>query len=188
MGFEVTPTPLGRGGGRDATALVAVAAVALAVAAVAVMTSGPEPPPGAEADVAPPEGAVSQTFGSGSRPTPGHVMPERSPPSVVDCTDAPPGTCAIVLEAALGLLTPDLPAVERAVVSRSIVCGDTFDCPPHHLRRMVGRVGSVTLDFVDQGPSAWINVLYRQRGRPADAPPMIHAWIARWVARPLRDR
>jgi hypothetical protein len=186
MGFEVTPTSVGRGERRGGSAALVVAAAVLAVAAVAVMTSGTEDPPVAivgatrSAVVVPPPTSEPSS-------TPRPVAAERMPPPVVDCTDASPETCAIAIEAALEVLTPGLPAVESAVVSHSLLCGDALDCPPHHLRRMVGQIGSVTLEFVDRGPSAWVNVLYRQPGRPADASPRIHAWIARWVARPTGD-
>jgi hypothetical protein len=170
--------PVGPGRGHGPRAAIAVAVLGLTVVAAAVLTrvdepmhAEPEPTRFAEAlPVAP-----SPTPATDPTPTP------RPLPGVVRCVDVRVPDCLTAVEMALGLLGDRDPHVREATARTRIVCGDTFDCPPDRLRRMVRPIATVTLRFDDGAGSAWVNVIEQQRGRPLDAPPRLQAWLVRWV-------
>ena len=80
-------------------------------------------------------------------------------------------------KAAIRALPDDAPAVLAATVWRSLLCGDTFDCPPAYLDGST-PLGSVTVRFADGSPQAAINVV---DGRPGPISRAPRAWIVRWL-------
>ena len=84
--------------------------------------------------------------------------------------------CHRLVRAALRVLPADLPDVRDAGVWRSLVCNDTFDCPPAYLRDSP-PAGSVILRFVDRSPGAAVNVVDWRYGSAIRLG--LRAWIAR---------
>jgi hypothetical protein len=109
------------------------------------------------------------------------VLAARTPPVLQACGSLPGFQCRLAVRAALDILPADAPMVWEADAAPGIICGDTFDCPPTRLDAMADPLASVSLRFVDGGPSAWVNVVYRHHARPLDLQPVIDAWIVRWI-------
>jgi len=101
----------------------------------------------------------------------------RTVPADLRCRDVEPSTCQLMARAAIRVLPDDAPAVLAATVWRSLLCGDTFDCPPAYLAGST-PLGSVTVRFADGSPQAAINVVDGHPGPISRAP---RAWIVRWL-------
>ena len=101
----------------------------------------------------------------------------RTVPADLRCRDVERSTCQLIARAAIRALPDDAPAVLAATVWRSLLCGDTFDCPPAHLDGST-PLGSVTVRFADGSPQAAINVV---DGRPGPISRAPRAWIVRWL-------
>jgi hypothetical protein len=97
-------------------------------------------------------------------------------PDVIACHDIAAGHCERLVRAALRVLPADLPAVRDAAVWDSLVCGDTFDCPPGYLRDSTPE-GSVVVRFVDGSPSTAINVVDWRYGSAIRLG--LRAWLVR---------
>jgi hypothetical protein len=169
MEFEVSAVvggPPGRGRGAVVTVIVGLAAVA----GIALANSGPA---GIEATPA----ATSGTRPIAAAAPPDAAAHARTVPSDVNCRDVERRTCQRMARAAIRALPDDAPAVLAATVWRSLLCGDTFDCPPAYLDGSE-PLGSVTVRFADGSPHAAINVVEGRSG-PIQRPP--RAWIVRWL-------
>jgi hypothetical protein len=179
MAFEVEPVAVRKG--RPWLPVAAVAIAASAILGVALMTAGsaaPAPAPDLAATSRPT--VVAAAVGS---PAPSHdvTVARRDAPLLRACGTVAGFECGLAVRAALDVLPADVPAVREADVAAGIICGDTLDCPPSRVDGLADPLASVTLRFVDGGPSAWVNVVYRQHGRPFDFQPVIDAWIVRWI-------
>ena len=101
----------------------------------------------------------------------------RTIPADLNCRDVDRGTCQRMARAAIRALPGDGPAIRAATVWRSLLCGDTFDCPPAYLAGST-PLGSVTVRFADGSPQAALNVVDGRSGPIKRAP---RAWIVRWM-------
>lgn len=101
----------------------------------------------------------------------------RTIPAELNCRDVDRGTCQRMARAAIRALPDDAPEVLTATVWRSLLCGDTFDCPPAYLDGST-PLGSVTVRFADGSPQAAVNVVDGRSGPIKRAP---RAWIVRWM-------
>ena len=173
MTYEVHDVQVSRSaGGRRVLAVVSVFAVDVLVAAIAkLVDSGPAVAVSAPGGGAPraAAGAEGDTATPASRPgQPAAAILPREPalfplniarplPTAIECNDVAPADCHRIVRAALRILPDELPDVRGADVWRSLVCGDTFDCPPDFLRDS-DPMGSVILAF-DDGPRVAVNVV-----------------------------
>jgi hypothetical protein len=189
--FEVPVAPVApsaaRRGMTTAVALTAVAIVAAAglsgwfgPTATAPAPNQPQPEDFAVADAAG-RGTVRAPAGPASaRPFIPRIVTAsvaRRMPDVVTCNgDVDGRACERLVRAALRVVPADLPDVTGASVWRSLVCNDTFDCPPAYLRDSVA-MGSVILEFADDGPRAAVNVVDWRYGTSIRLG--LRAWIAR---------
>ncbi|HEX5014464.1 MAG TPA: hypothetical protein VFV72_09935 [Candidatus Limnocylindrales bacterium] len=98
-------------------------------------------------------------------------------PTAIDCHDVAASDCHRIVRAALRILPDETPDVAGADVWRSLVCGDTFDCPPDFLRNSA-PMGSVILKFDDE-PGVAVNVVDWQYG--ANVRLGLRAWLTRSV-------
>ena len=99
-------------------------------------------------------------------------------PTEIECNDVAADECRRLVRAALRVLPEDLPVIRAADVWASLVCNDTFDCPPTHLRDSEA-LGSVIVSFVDGSPGAAINVVDWRYGSAIRLG--LRAWVARSV-------
>ena len=97
-------------------------------------------------------------------------------PARVQCHDVAQRDCERIVRAALRVLPADLPDVSGSAVWDSLVCNDTFDCPPAYLRDSPA-VGSVIMRFADDSPSVSVNVVDWRYGTGIRLG--LRAWIAR---------
>ena len=182
MALDVPPTPLRRRERR--LPVIAVLAGGIAVVALALATAEtdhrgtPRPAfprrasrPVARSDARdrhapPPRRAVA---GDGRR----RLRPlARRLPRDVACHQLSRAACDVVARASLAALPADGPVVTAIEAWRSILCGDTFDCPPDRLARSV-PLGSAVVSFGGQAPRAWVNVVApspASDGAPSVAP------------------
>lgn len=169
MEFEVSAV-VGGPSGRGVRAVVAVFIGLAAVAGIALANAGP------------PAVETMPAATSGSRPIAAAASSDapaltRTVPSELNCRDVERRTCQRMAWAAIRALPNDAPAVLAATVWRSLLCGDTFDCPPAYLDGST-PLGSVTVRFADGSPQAAINVVEGHPGPIQRAP---RAWIVRWL-------
>ena len=162
MAFEV---PVGEVEGskqRVAPTIVAVAVLLAVVAGVAFVSRGSLEAPGAAA-ASPPTAAPA---------------PARNPGQLeLRCVDVDPTTCARMARAAIGALPDGLPAAVEAAAWKSMLCGDTADCPPGFLAG--GRpLGSVIVRFEDGSPGAAVNIVDGPPGPIRRSP---KAWVVYWL-------
>jgi hypothetical protein len=183
--FEVPVSAISRSRGRGGT--VAVVGLAALIVATGLIAGLWNRDPGADVQapaVAPFLAAADgDPAASGLAPARPAAIPRIPTPSIarelpdrVQCHDVGRGRCERVVRAALRVLPADLPAVERAAVWRSLVCNDTFDCPPSYLRDSP-TVGSVIFAFTDGSPSIAVNVVDWRYGSSIRLG--LRAWIAR---------
>ena len=97
-------------------------------------------------------------------------------PARIQCHDVARRDCERIVRAALRVLPADLPDVSGSAVWDSLVCNDTFDCPPAYLRDSLA-VGSVIVRFADDSPSVSVNVVDWRYGTGIRLG--LRAWIAR---------
>jgi hypothetical protein len=169
MEFEVSAV-VGGPPGRGRRAVVAVVIGIAAVAGFALTSAGPA---GVETMPAATSGGLPfAAAGASDPPTLARIVP-----SDLNCRDVERRTCQRMARAAIRILPDDAPAVLAATVWRSLLCGDTFDCPPTYLDGSM-PLGSVTVRFADGSPQAAINVV---EGRPGAIQRPPRAWIVRWL-------
>ena len=181
MSFEVpVSTVSGRGGRRGITGIALAAAAFVLVAVLAGRLDAPDGPP-----PQPRPAAFAVAGSASSEPSP-TVRPAGIPrvitasvarrlPDVMTCNDVDEELCERIVRAALRVLPPDLPRVGEASAWRSLVCNDTFDCPPRYLRDSA-PLGSVIVGFDDDGPSIAVNVVDWHYGPSIRLGP--RAWVA----------
>jgi len=173
MTYEVPVVQVSRSaGGRRVLAVVGVLAGVVLFAAIARLVGSSPPVPVADpagAAVGAAAGAERDTAPAASRAgQPAAAIVPREPalfplniarplPTAIECNDVAPADCHRIVRAALRILPDELPDVRGADVWRSLVCGDTFDCPPDFLRDS-DPMGSVILAF-DGGPGVAVNVV-----------------------------
>jgi hypothetical protein len=166
MPFEVPVGEVEPSRRRVAPAVAAVAVLLAVVAGIAVVGRGP-------ADAA-------RTAGTAPASTlPSELAtPARSPvPLMLRCVDVDPATCARMARIAIEALPSGLPAAIEAAVWKSMLCGDTPDCPPGFLDGGP-PLGSVILRFEDGSPGAAVNIVDGQRGPIRRSP---KAWVVYWL-------
>ena len=115
-----------------------------------------------------------------SRASSRQASPGRCPGRIQCHDDCRPPECERVIRAALRVLPADLPDVSGAAVWRSLVCNDTFDCPPGYLRDS-DAIGSVIMRFADDSPSVAVNVVDWRYGTS------IRLGLRAWIARSARS-
>jgi hypothetical protein len=161
VAYQIDPTPLSRH--RSGRILVASAVIVLGFAAVvgalAVMGRGN---PGIASVVAPtPAPSLAAAASAGAAP---FTMPSAAPkpytwpgpPPAVDCHDLPGSRCAEIAHAVLALIAdPALPPPTKLDVWASLLCGDSFDCPPYYLGNH-RTIGSAVVR--SDGPVRLLNV------------------------------
>lgn len=189
MTFEVPVSAVSRS--RSSRGVVVVVALSGLIALTAAITglwatearvgaTGPAAPSGAPPVAAAVPGEPVASGLPGQRPA---AIPKVATPSVarevperLRCHDVGPGSCERLVRAALRVLPVDLPDVEQAAVWQSLVCNNTFDCPPAYLQDSL-VAGSVILAFADGSPSVAINVVDWRYGSGIRLG--LRAWIAR---------
>jgi hypothetical protein len=173
MEFEVAPAVVDASPARRRRGVAAVLIGFGAVVGIALTTVGP--PRAGQAETVRAEPSPSLAIARGAE-SDGPTFP-RTIPAELHCRDVDRGTCQRMATAALRALPDDAPAVLAATVWRSLLCGDTFDCPPAYLDGST-PLGSVTVRFADGSPQAAINVV---DGRPGPIQRAPRAWIVRWM-------
>lgn len=98
-------------------------------------------------------------------------------PDDVRCRDVGRATCLKIVKAALLALPDDAPDAIDAIVWRSLLCNDTFDCPPSYLEG-AAPLGSAIFKFADGSPRAAVNVI---EGRGGPVGHVSRAWVVRWM-------
>ncbi len=173
MEFEVAAAVVDAGSARRRRGVAAVLLGFGVVIGIAFSSLGPAP-------VGQAETARLETGGglANAAPLEAPDIPKliRTVPADLRCRDVDHGTCQRMARAAIRALPDDAPAVLAATVWRSLLCGDTFDCPPAYLDGS-SPLGSVTVRFADGSPQAAINVVDGRSGPIKRAP---RAWIVRW--------
>jgi hypothetical protein len=144
--FELIPGPVGRGR-RSLMRVVAVVAIGLLIVLAAMLTRHPS-------------GSGIARIAQSPAPT----AASRPIPAAIACHGIDLAACRLAVQAAVATLDRDLPAVESADVWASLMCGDTFDCPPTRLDGRTAPAGSVIVHLVGGGPAARINVVARSHG------------------------
>lgn len=169
MGFEVPVSDVDRAPGRGGR-VVALGLLALVtVAAFAVATGGS--PRDQRVAVASDGPSVAVAAVTTSRTLP------RAVPTALTCRDVEAATCRRMAKAALLALPDDAPEAIDATVWRSLLCNNSFDCPPSYIDGAV-PLGSVIIRFADRGPRAAINVV---DGPPGPIQRSPRAWVVRWM-------
>jgi hypothetical protein len=184
MEFEVPPavvtrSPLRRQRGVAAILLAFASIVGLAVASAEMPAAANSPAPRSSAGDGPAADGPAADGPAGSNPAPARAE-QTIPgdlPADLRCRDVARRTCERMVRAAIRALPDDSPAILAATVWQSLLCGDSFDCPPSQLDGST-PLGSVTLRFVDRSPQAAINVIDGEPGSIQRAP---RAWIVRWL-------
>jgi hypothetical protein len=183
--FEVAVRPIGRGRG-PWRPIAAVLAAGLTVILVAMLPGGPQAGPethrSAVTSLASASAVAARIPTDGPSAEPSRIA--RPMPTTITCEHLDQVDCRVAVGAALATLTGDLPAVRSAEVSSNLICSDTIDCPATRLDTSTTPLAGVILRLVDGGPAAWINVVYRSRGRPLEGTATLEAWIARWRTAP----
>lgn len=174
MEFEVSPAVVDASSAHRRQGVAAVligfgAVVAIAVSSVGQSHAGQIETPGGDLGSGVVSAAVVDAFDT--------PMPARTIPVELNCRDVDRGTCERMARAAILELPGDGPAIRTVTVWRSLLCGDTFDCPPVYLDGST-PLGSVTVRFADGSPQAALNVVDGRSGPIKRAP---RAWIVRWM-------
>jgi hypothetical protein len=159
MSFEVPPGPIKR----SRRPILVPPLIAIVVVATALI-AGPPPVPGPseQARVAPTAPPLAATL--------------------IDCQDRRQFVCRETVRAAQVALGSDYPAIASATAWRSLICGDTLDCPPAMLTRS-RPAGSVVFTFADMSV-AWVNVVWVDVSsrRFEDGTERLRAYVVRWFA------
>jgi hypothetical protein len=162
MAFEVPVVEVDRSKRRVGPTIAAVTVLLAVVAGVAFVgrgSDGATRSAAAASPVAPPSPAAS------------------AGPLALRCVDVDPATCARMARVAIRALPEGLPAAVEAAAWKSMLCGDTADCPPGFLAG--GRpLGSVIVRFADGSPAAAVNIVDGQSGPIRRAP---KAWVVYWL-------
>jgi hypothetical protein len=191
MTYEVPVVQVSRpAGGRRSVAVLGTLAVIVLVAGTARLVSPASEPPAEASTVAAVTdvvaGATAETARTPRPPTPPAVPREpqlfplniaRPLPTAIDCHDVDPSQCHRMVRAALRILPDEIPDVKGANVWQSLICGDTFDCPPGYLRDS-SPMGSVILRFAVE-PDVAVNVVDWEYGTNVRLG--LRAWLTRSV-------
>ena len=187
MALDIPPTPLRRRERRLRVLAVLVSGIAVVALAVATASHGPSrgthpgapsPPQEARAGATPLVGTAAAPARVPATGVVASTAPRRLPRDVA-CHQLGRPACDAVARASLAALPPDVPVVTAIDAWRSILCGDTFDCPPDRLARSV-PLGSAVVSFGGQAPQAWVNVVAQSQAAEAGTTGAPVAWIVRW--------
>jgi len=174
MEFEVSAAVVDRSPARSRRRVGAVLIGFVAVVVIAFASMGV--PRGGQVETALGDAGIGLAIASpveaSNRPTLARTIPVD-----LNCRDVDRGTRQRMARAAIRALPDDAPEVLAATVWRSLLCGDTFDCPPAYLDGST-PLGSVTVRFTDGSPQAAVNVVDGRSGPIKRAP---RAWIVRWM-------
>ena len=122
-------------------------------------------------------GAGLWALGGLGGPGPGRDAPAAVAPPVA-CVGVDEARCRDLAAIAVAAIDdPGIPKPIRVRVWGTIACGDTFDCPPHHLEgRHPAGTAVVT---VSPNLEIWVNVT--ELDDPGSAPPdtRFDAWVTR---------
>jgi hypothetical protein len=173
-------------GGRRIVAVVGVCAGVVLVAAIAGSLGSDSSRPGDRSGVEAAAGTATSATPVAARQQEAPAVVPREPalfpllvarplPTAIDCHDIDRAGCHRIVRAALRVLPDELPAVRGADVWRSLVCGDTFDCPPDYLRES-NPMGSAVLRF-DDAPGIAVNVVDWRYGSSVRLG--LRAWLVR---------
>jgi hypothetical protein len=157
MSYEVQPRPLRRSR-RPILVPPLIAIVVVAAAVIAGPTSVPGPPPlDSPAPTAAPVAAA-----------------------LTDCRELRAIPCRDTVRAAQLALDSGYPPITSATASRSLICGNDFDCPRGMLDR-ARPAGSVIFRFTDESV-AWVNVLWLDVSsrRFEDGTERLAGFVVRW--------
>ena len=195
MTLEVPRRPVGHRRKWPVVALVGVAVLIVAVGALWPEGS----PDGAPADAVEPVGpiasaaAVTTDLAAAERSRAAASEPVRRSrawpvPVRPVCRDVEPVRCQRVADAVLDLLESNgtgiaaaVPRVVSLTVWRSLICGDSLDCPTSRLTGSTS-LGSAVLRFAGSTGALWVNVVGEAAadGAPAGAETTV-AWPVRWA-------
>ena len=180
VAYQVDPTPLTRRRSRRILAATATVAIGTAVVVGGLALGGRPPsgnalvPPIAEASSAEPIASAASTAPDAApsdTPTP-TIAP--GPPPRLTCHGVPGARCADILRAVLiAIADPPIPHPTTVDVWASLLCGDSFDCPPGRIddRQPAGSAvvtaGSIWL---------WVNVT---DALGTSGPGTLSAWVIR---------
>jgi hypothetical protein len=157
MSLEVPTRPIRR----SRRPILVPPLIALAVVAAALI-AGPAPAPGPSplASPAPTEAPVAA--------------------GLTDCRDLRAVPCRDTVRAAQLALDSGYPPITSATASRSLICGNDFDCPRGMLDR-ARPAGSVIFRFADES-IAWVNVLWLDVSslRFEDGTERLAGYVVRW--------
>jgi hypothetical protein len=178
--YQVDPTRLTPRRGRRTVAVTAAIAMGIAVLVGGLALAGRAPsgngpvPPMAVASSAEPLAFAATTapdVAPWDTPTP-TIAP--GPPPRLTCHGVPGARCADILRAVLiAIADPPIPHPTRVDIWASLLCGDSFDCPPGQIddRQPAGSAvvtaGSIWL---------WVNVT---DALGASGPRTLSAWVIR---------
>ena len=182
MEYRIDPTPLTRR--RSRRVLVVTAGLALSagviVTALAVLGRPPSEVASVSSATGTAQAAVAGSDGAATparlaRPTPTLAPAVASgPPPHLDCHDVPATRCAAIERAVIvAVADPVLPYPTKVDIWASLLCSNTFDCPPGRMddRRPAGSAvvlaGSTWL---------WVNVT---DALGATGPGTLSAWVIR---------
>jgi hypothetical protein len=179
--YRIDPAPVGRRSSRSVVAIAGLVSVALIAGVVALTISGRSGPPVAVATVsAAPLLPASLAAASSSGPS---AVADASLPLAsaaapqVQCHDVPHDRCGRIATAVLGVVAdPTLGPATTIDIWGSLLCNDSFDCPP---ARSEGRLpaGSAVVALASS-MVLWVNVMQRvadyDRG---STDPELDAWI-----------
>jgi hypothetical protein len=177
VAYQVDPTPLTHRRSRRILAATATVAIVTAVLVGGLTLAGRAPsgnalvPPIAVASSAGPPAPAAPAATPSDTPTPA-IAP--GPPPRLTCHGVPGARCADILRAVLiAIAYPPIPHPTRVDIWASLLCGDSFDCPPGQIddRQPAGSAvvtaGSIWL---------WVNVT---DALGASGPGTLSAWVIR---------
>jgi hypothetical protein len=153
--YRIDPAPIGGRSSRSVVAIAALVSVALIAGIVALTVAGRSDAPVAVVTVSPTSDLAPQ----------------------VQCHDVPHDRCELIATAALGVIAdPTLGPAATIDIWGSLLCNDSFDCPP---ARSQGRkpAGSAVVAFASS-MVLWVNVMQRDADYDRGSPdPELNAWI-----------
>jgi hypothetical protein len=182
--FEVEPTRVAHGS--KLLPIISAAAI-IAFLGVGIVTGERGTASSARPISAPPSSAPSAIAAAATASATANAPradvsahPRAFDPALVHCHDLLRGACLAVARAATGEVQDTGATTDRVDVWPSILCSDTFDCPPETLYRLQ-PLGSAVVHILGRKTVAWVNVGAVQGHVPphiTDPPP--EAWIVRW--------
>jgi hypothetical protein len=157
MSYEVPAGPI-----RRSRRSILVPPLLAAAVVAAALIAGPSPIPRPPEPASPPPTAAPVAAGA------------------TDCRELRAIVCRDTVRAAQLALGADYPTIASATAWRSLICGDTLDCPPAMLARS-RPAGSVVFTFADTSV-AWVNVVWVDVSsrRFEDGTEHLAAFVVRW--------